>query len=94
MHKLSQIARQPGPVPFRTCFTCNSWISDPSEIWEKRWRLEAEVVEKPGRIEMREMYKELNGRKSKVKGKLGGTVGKGGWAGGQDWTTYTAGRSR
>jgi hypothetical protein len=36
---------------------------------------------------MREMYKELNGRKSKAKGKLGGTTGirdKGGWTGGFD----------
>jgi hypothetical protein len=36
---------------------------------------------------MRGMYKELNGRKSKAKGKLGGTVGirdKGGWTGSLD----------
>ena len=62
----------------------------PREIREERWRLEAEAVEKPGKIEMREMYKELNGRKSKAKGKLGGTVGirdKGGWTGslGDGW---------
>jgi hypothetical protein len=59
----------------------------PREIREERWRLEAEAVEKPGKIEMREMYKELNGRKSKAKGKLGGTVGirdKGGWTGSLD----------
>ncbi|KAI0307391.1 hypothetical protein B0F90DRAFT_1673082 [Multifurca ochricompacta] len=60
-----------------------SGYQTPREIREERWRLEAEVVEKPGKTEMREMYKELNGRKSKAKGKLGGVVGirdKGGWA--------------
>ena len=62
----------------------------PREIREERWRLEAEAVEKPGKIEMREMYKELNGRKSKAKAKLGGTTGirdKGGWTGsfGEGW---------
>ncbi len=57
----------------------------PREIREERWRLEAAAVERPGKAEMREMYKELNGRKSKSKGKLGGTTGirdKGGWVGG------------
>lgn len=64
-----------------------SGYQTPREIREERWRLEAETVEKRGKIEMREMYKELNGRKSKAKGKLGGTVGirdKGGWTGSLD----------
>jgi hypothetical protein len=64
-----------------------SGYQTPREIREERWRLEAEAVEKPGKIEMREMYKEFNGRKSKAKGKLGGTTGvrdKGGWTEGLD----------
>ncbi|KAI9510680.1 hypothetical protein F5148DRAFT_1177102 [Russula earlei] len=67
--------------------TYGSGYQTPREIREERWRLEAEAVEKPAKTEMREMYKELNGRKSKIKGKLGGTVGirdKGGWAGSLD----------
>lgn len=64
-----------------------SGYQTPREIREERWRIEAEAVEKPGKTEMREMYKELNGRKSKAKGKLGGTGGirdKGGWIGSLD----------
>jgi hypothetical protein len=64
-----------------------SGYQTPREIKEERWRLEAEAVEKPAKTEMREMYKELNGRKSKAKGKLGGTMGirdKGGWMGSLD----------
>ncbi|KAN0121369.1 hypothetical protein V8E52_003265 [Russula decolorans] len=78
-----------GPVRSRSghASPATSGYLTPREIREERWRLEAEAVEKPGKIEMREMYKELNGRKSKSKGKLGGTVGirdKGGWTGSLD----------
>jgi hypothetical protein len=78
-----------GPVQTRSGHTSPtaSGYQTPREIREERWRLEAEAVEKPGKVEMREMYKELNGRKSKAKGKLGGTVGirdKGGWTGSLD----------
>ena len=78
-----------GPIQSRSGHTSPlaSGYQTPREIREERWRLEAVAIEKPGKIEMREMYKELNGRKSKAKGKLGGTVGirdKGGWAGSQD----------
>lgn len=78
-----------GPVRSRSghASPATSGYLTPREIREERWRLEAEAVEKPGKIEMREMYKELNGRKSKGKGKLGGTVGirdKGGWTGSLD----------
>jgi len=73
-----------GPVRSRSghASPATSGYLTPREIREERWRLEAEAVEKPGKIEMREMYKELNGRKSKTKGKVGGTTGirdKGGW---------------
>jgi hypothetical protein len=75
-----------GPVRSHSGHNSPGYLT-PQEIREERWRLEAEAVEKPGKIEMREMYKELNGRKSKTKGKLGGTVGvrdKGGWTGSLD----------
>ena len=54
----------------------------PREIREEKWRQEAEATAKPSKVEMREMYKELGGRKARGKGKLGGTGGmrdRGGW---------------
>ncbi len=54
----------------------------PKETREEKWREEAEATLKPTKIEMREMYKELRGRKARDKGKLGGTSGmrdRGGW---------------
>ncbi|KAI0760460.1 hypothetical protein C8Q74DRAFT_1372322 [Fomes fomentarius] len=44
------------------------------EIREEKWREEADTS-KPTKVEMREMYKELGGRKARRKGKLGGTSG-------------------
>jgi hypothetical protein len=78
------------PVRSRSGHTspATSGYQTPREIREERWRVEAEAVEKPGKVEMREMYKELNGRKSKAKGKLGGTIGirdKGGWSLDEGW---------
>jgi hypothetical protein len=75
-----------GPVRSRSghATPATSGYQTPREIREERWRLEAETVEKPDKVEMRGMYRELNGRKSKAKGKLGGTIGirdKGGWTG-------------
>lgn len=55
---------------------------------EEQWRVETEVS-KPGKIEMREMYKELGGRKARNKTKVGATTSrdKGGWVdeGGDDY---------
>jgi hypothetical protein len=53
----------------------------PRELREEKWRVEAEALSKPGKIEMRSMYKELGGRKSKAKTKVGssGVRDKGGW---------------
>ncbi|KAF7319764.1 Dolichol-phosphate mannosyltransferase subunit 1 [Mycena kentingensis (nom. inval.)] len=48
----------------------------PRELKEEQWRQEAEISA-PGKVEMRGMYKELNGRKSKAKPKWG-AVGGGG----------------
>lgn len=78
-----------GPVQSRSAHTSQpaSGSQTPREVREERWRLEAAAVDRPGKVEMREMYKELNGRKAKAKGKLGGTTGirdKGGWVGSLD----------
>lgn len=58
-----------------------SGYQTPREIKEEQWKQEAEST-KPGKLEMREMYKELGGRKSKGKAKY--TAGansrdRGGW---------------
>jgi len=66
-----------------------SGYQTPRELKEEKWRAEAEGTAKPGKLEMREMYKELGGRKSKGKGKFGnGTAGirdKGGWNDASEW---------
>jgi hypothetical protein len=54
----------------------------PREVREEKWRLEAESQYKPTKVEMREKYKELGGRKARGKGKVGMEAGardKGGW---------------
>ncbi|KAG8904689.1 hypothetical protein FRB99_001330 [Tulasnella sp. 403] len=63
-----------------------SGYQTPREIREEKWRAEAEDS-RPTKNEMREMYKELNGRKSKAKSKFQTNVSardKGGWAEGFD----------
>ncbi|KAG6874157.1 hypothetical protein C0995_005575 [Termitomyces sp. Mi166 len=64
-----------------------SGYQTPREIKEEQWRLEAEAAAKPGKIEMREIYKELGGRKSKSKSKFGapGTRDRGGWEEAAEW---------
>jgi len=57
----------------------------PREIKEDQWRSETGAAARPNKVEMREMYKELGGRKARSKTKLGSTGptrDKGGW--GQD----------
>lgn len=60
-----------------------SGYQTPREVREEKWKQEAEVQAKPTKLEMREMYKELGGRKARGKGKLGAATGghrdKGGW---------------
>ncbi|KAJ7451031.1 hypothetical protein FB451DRAFT_1284466 [Mycena latifolia] len=62
-----------------------SGAQTPRELKEEKWRQEAETAA-PGKIEMRSMYKELGGRKSKGKSKWGssGVRDKGGWSGDGD----------
>jgi len=64
-----------------------SGYQTPRELREEQWRVEADSVSKLSKTEQREMYKELGGRKSKSKGKLGtaGIRDKGGWGGGEEW---------
>lgn len=74
--------------PRSTPFSRGSGYSSPSisgyqtprELKEEQWRLQADMT-KPGKVEMRGLYKELGGRKSKAKSKVGssGIRDKGGW---------------
>ena len=51
--------------------------------------MEAETTGRPSKVEMREMYKELGGRKARGKGKVGMEAGardRGGW--GEDHGGY------
>ncbi|KAG8989587.1 hypothetical protein FRB94_014181 [Tulasnella sp. JGI-2019a] len=59
-----------------------SGYQTPREIREEKWKAEAEET-KPGKVEMREMYKDLGGRKSKAKAKYSAGTNsrdRGGWA--------------
>ncbi|KAI0075893.1 hypothetical protein K474DRAFT_1663651 [Panus rudis PR-1116 ss-1] len=82
----------PAGVPSRSASRPHSGAQTPKEMREEKWKQEAEGVVKPSKVEMREMYKELGGRKPKTKGKVGSAVpgsrDKGGWgedAGGEFW---------
>ncbi|KAG6919456.1 hypothetical protein DXG01_005715 [Tephrocybe rancida] len=65
----------------------DSGYQTPRELKEEQWKLEAEATSRPGKVEMRGMYKELGGRKSKSKSKFGapGSRDKGGWDEGGEW---------
>lgn len=71
-------------------YTTPTGYQTPKEMREEKWKLESEAAEKPGKLEMREMYKELGGRKAKSKAKLGAVGGsngvrdRGGWLAGDD----------
>ncbi|KXN86139.1 hypothetical protein AN958_10441 [Leucoagaricus sp. SymC.cos] len=81
--------RSPPSTPFsRSSSAYNSGYQTPREIREEQWRLEAEVASRPNTLEMREMYKELGGRKARSKHKLGSSGqnrDKGGWGDGEEW---------
>lgn len=60
----------------------SSGYATPREAREEQWRQEADGTLKPSKVEMREMYKELGGRKARGKGKFGPSAGirnKGSW---------------
>lgn len=73
-----------GPIKPSSGFSSpsRSGAQTPREIREEKWRLEAEGETRPTKNEMREMYKELGGRKARGKTKLGsaGSRDRGGWA--------------
>ena len=74
--------RSPPQTPRSGYDSPRSGQQTPREVREERWRQEAESTARPTKVEMREMYKELGGRKARGKGKLGGTAGmrdRGGW---------------
>ncbi|RPD70808.1 hypothetical protein L226DRAFT_538620 [Lentinus tigrinus ALCF2SS1-7] len=74
--------RSPPQSPRSGYMSPRSGTQTPREMREDKWRQEAEATSRPSKVEMREMYKELGGRKSRGKGKLGGTTGmrdRGGW---------------
>lgn len=89
IHLKTMRERSPPSTPFsRSSSAYNSGYQTPREIREEQWRLEAEAAARPNKIEMREMYKELGGRKARSKAKLGSagrTRDKGGWADGEEW---------
>jgi len=69
------------PSPWERSSPSRSGYQTPKEINEERWKVEEQA--RPGKVEMREMYKELGGRKSRNKTKLGSAGGyrdKTGWA--------------
>ena len=71
-----------------TTSNTRSGYQSPREIKEEQWRGEAQAVSRPSKGDMREMYKELGGRKSKGKAKVGGTGrirDKGGLGGYEEW---------
>ncbi|KAF8130392.1 hypothetical protein EV363DRAFT_1219385, partial [Boletus edulis] len=68
------------PSPLERSSPSRSGHQTPKEINEERWRTEEQI--RPSKVEMREMYKELGGRKSRTKIKLGSAGGyrdKTGW---------------
>ena len=80
-----------GPISSNHSPRSNSGHQTPREMKEEKWRSEAEASLKPSKVEMREMYKELGGRKMRGKGKIasvgagGGGRDLGGWGDDNDW---------
>lgn len=59
----------------------------PREMREEQWKAEADTS-RPGKVEMREMYKELGGRKAKAKTKFQTSTtsrDRGGWTAGEEF---------
>ncbi|KAJ3788112.1 hypothetical protein GGU11DRAFT_765986 [Lentinula aff. detonsa] len=67
-----------------------SGYQTPREIKEEKWKMENEATASPGKVEMRAIYKEMGGRKSRGKIKMGSagartTRDKGGWVEDDGW---------
>ncbi|EPQ61174.1 hypothetical protein GLOTRDRAFT_69463 [Gloeophyllum trabeum ATCC 11539] len=56
-------------------YSTPSGYMTPKEFREEKWQAEAEAAERPSKVEMRELYKEMGGRKAKTKTKLGSAGG-------------------
>ncbi|KAL5520457.1 hypothetical protein ACEPAG_9681 [Sanghuangporus baumii] len=87
---MSATSTDGGPsYPSRVSNGTNSGYVTPKEAREEQWKMEAEDKEKVTKNEMREMYKELGGRKPRTKAKFGGAVrDKGGWDKSGDFDEY------
>ena len=84
MKTLNQRADDPVDFSSRYASPTASGYQTPREVREERWRTENDSVATPNKVEMREMYKALDGRKVKGKGKISTTPrrDRGGWADG------------
>jgi len=60
----------------------------PREMREELWKVETEAMQRPDKHEMREMYKDLGGRKPRTKGRLPTGVGGGGHRDRGGWGDY------
>jgi hypothetical protein len=87
----AQEAREASPLSLSSTPPTPSGALTPKEVREERWRADAD--NKPGKLEMRAMYKEYAGRKVRGKGRLvlgvggGGSRDRGGWEEdtGEEW---------
>ncbi|KIJ45224.1 hypothetical protein M422DRAFT_30078 [Sphaerobolus stellatus SS14] len=73
-------------TPYTRPTTPSAGYQTPREVREEQWKLETQGS-KPGKVEMREKYKELGGRKARSKTKVGSggaTRDKGGWVDGEE----------
>ncbi|EKM60581.1 uncharacterized protein PHACADRAFT_246595 [Phanerochaete carnosa HHB-10118-sp] len=76
--------RERSPISYSRPLTpISSGYQTPRDLREEKWEQEIDSQLKPSKVELREMYKELGGRKARGKGKVGmetATVrDKGGW---------------
>lgn len=89
MKTLGQRSNSPPPAySSRRASPPGSGYQTPKEVREERWRSENDAVAAPSKVEMREIYKTMEGRKAKGKGKIGTAPrrDRGGWEnGGEDW---------
>lgn len=69
--------------PLSPASPLSSGYQTPRELREEKWKTESDAAYKLSKNEMREMYKELGGRKARAKTKVGasGSRDRGGWGG-------------
>jgi len=74
--------------PLDSSSATHSGYQTPREIKEEQWNTENQAMGRPDKREMREMYKELGGRKLRTKGRLPTGVGGGGHRDRGGWDAY------